>query len=124
NFVLTLADHAQNGFFDRDEWIGVIASAVAVGVLFAVLVIWDNRPLLGLALAVLVVQVIVGVLGAFYHLRAHLGAPATSHWDQFLYGAPIFAPLLFADLAALAAIGLWALDRARGTPPTTEEGPH
>ena len=27
------------------------------------------------------------------------------------YGAPAFAPLLFADLAVLAALGLWALDR-------------
>ena len=33
NFVLTLADHAQNGFFHPSEWIGVVAGAVAGGFL-------------------------------------------------------------------------------------------
>ena len=32
NFVLTLADHAQNGFFHPTEWIGVVASTSCVWV--------------------------------------------------------------------------------------------
>ena len=40
---------------------------------------------------------------------ADLRSPAGSLWDRFLYGAPLFAPLLFADLATLAALGLWGL---------------
>src|SRR3954466_15169584 len=44
NFVLSLADHAQNGFFRPEEWAGVVSAAAAVGVLTAVLTIPDNRP--------------------------------------------------------------------------------
>src|SRR5262245_34822858 len=68
NFALTLADHAQNGFFRPSEWIGVVASAWAVSTLCAVLVVYDNRPLLGLALAVMVAQVGVGLLGFYLHV--------------------------------------------------------
>ncbi len=29
--------------------------------------------------------------------------------DNFIYGAPVFAPLLFANLAILALIGIWEM---------------
>ncbi len=113
NFVLTLADHAQNGFFHPTEWIGVAASAWAVSSLGALLVVPDNRPLRRLVAGIVAVQVGVGLLGTYLHITANLGAPAGSLWDSFLYGAPLFAPLLFADLAVLAAIGIWGLARSR-----------
>src|SRR3954466_9575015 len=84
------------------EWVGVIASAWAVSSLCAVLVVYDNRPLVALALAVMAAQVLVGLLGFFLHVAADLNAPGGSLWERFLYGAPLFAPLLFADLALLA----------------------
>jgi len=112
NFVLTLADHEQNGFFHHDEWIGVVAAAAAVGTLTAVLLIYDNRPLLWLCFGVIVVQPAIGLLGAYLHIRANLAAPMGTLWQKFLYGAPAFAPLLFADLALLAILALWALARA------------
>ena len=118
NFVLTLADHAQNGFFHPTEWIGVVASAWAVSSLCAVLVVHDNPPLRRLALAIMAAQVGVGLLGFYLHAMADLRSPAGSLWDRFLYGAPLFAPLLFADLAMLAALGIWGLSRTRSVPPT------
>jgi hypothetical protein len=114
NFVLTLADHAQNGFFDHLEWVGVVASAWAMSVLLAVLVVPDNRPLLWLALAIMAAQVGAGLLGFYLHLAAILRAPAETLWDRVLYGAPVFAPLLFADLAILAALALWGVSRHQG----------
>jgi hypothetical protein len=111
NFVLCLADHAQNGFFHPAEWTGVIASAMAIGSLLAVLLIYDNRPLLRLCGGVMVAQAAVGVLGFFFHAAANLAQPVGSLWEKFLYGAPLFAPLLFPDLALLAVIALWALVR-------------
>ena len=56
----------------------------------------------------LVVQVAVGLLGFFLHARGNLGHTNATLWDSFIYGAPIFAPLLFADLALLGVLGLWA----------------
>ena len=38
NFVLSLTDHASNGFFARTEWIPVISSAFATGFLIVLLV--------------------------------------------------------------------------------------
>ena len=91
------------------EWIGVVASAWAVSSLCAVLVVHDNPPLRRLALAIMAAQVGVGLLGFYLHVMADLRSPAGSLWDRFLYGAPLFAPLLFADLATLAALGIWGL---------------
>jgi len=113
NFVLSLADHAQNGFFRPEEWIGVVSAAAAVGFLAAVLAVPENRPLIVLSAWVVAAQIAVGLLGFAYHVRANLDHPAGSLWSRFLYGTPAFAPLLFADLALLALLSFWALVRLR-----------
>jgi hypothetical protein len=51
----------------------------------------------------------VGVLGFVYHTAANLHGPSASLFDNFVYGAPSLAPLLFPNLALLAFIGLWVL---------------
>lgn len=112
NFVLCVCDHAQNGFFRPEEWAGVVAAASATGILSAVLIVPDNRPLLRLGHAVMLAQALVGFVGAYWHIQADLDRPIGTLWEKFLYGAPAFAPLLFADLAVLGALGLWALERA------------
>jgi hypothetical protein len=111
NFVLSLADHAQNGFFHPTEWIGVVSSALAFGFLTAVVAVPDNRPLRLAAAAVMVAQLAVGLLGFYLHVRGNLAKPSGSTWESFLYGAPAFAPLLFDDLALLGLLGLWAQSR-------------
>jgi hypothetical protein len=120
NLVLTLADHAQNGFFRPSEWIGVAAAAWAVSSLTAVLADAGSRLTLRLALGVMAAQVVVALLGFGLHVAADLHAPQTSLWDRLLYGAPVFAPLLFADLALLAVLGIWAVATAR---PAAPQGP-
>jgi hypothetical protein len=57
---------------------------------------------------VLGAQAVVGVVGFVLHALADLGRPSPSLVDRFVFGAPAFAPLLFADLALLGALGLWA----------------
>ncbi|WP_169973734.1 hypothetical protein [Tautonia rosea] len=109
NFVLCLADHAQNGFFYSSEWIGVISAAYAVGALFAVATFPTSRLTWRFAAVVMITQVIVGLVGFLFHLIPNLRSPMPTFWESFVYGAPIFAPLLFADLAILATFGLWAI---------------
>lgn len=109
NFVLSLADHAQNGFFRPSEWAGVIAAAIAFGFLIGVLAAPENGPLRRAAAAVMVAQMLVGVAGFYLHVEANLERPSASLWESFLYGSPAFAPLLFADLAILGLLGLWGL---------------
>lgn len=110
NFGLSLADHARNGFFDPREWIAVAAAAVGVGCVL-VAVLWPrSRPALRVAWAGLAVQALVGVLGLALHLMPLVTeASSASLWQRAVYGPPPFAPLLFVDLCAPAALGLWVL---------------
>lgn len=109
NFVLALADHAQNGFFNPAEWIGVISAAYAVGGLLAVAMSPGERAAWLLAGALMLAQVAVGLLGFVYHLAANLAGPMPTLWQGLVFGAPIFAPLLYANLAVLGGLGLWAI---------------
>lgn len=109
NFALSLADHAQNGFFDTREWIPVFSSALAIGFLCVATVRPRNRLFLRLCVPVLILQAGVGVAGFLFHFGANIEGPSGNMGDNFLYGAPIFAPLLFADLAVLAMLGTFDL---------------
>lgn len=109
NFILSLADHAQNGFFEWREWIPVVASAIAVGNLAAVVFVDRTKPALKFSAMVMILQIAVGLLGWYYHFCAILESEMDSLWEKIVYSAPVFAPLLFANLAILALIGLYSL---------------
>lgn len=112
NFVLSVLDHAQNGFFEPTEWIPVASAAFAVGFLVLRLAAPTTMPA-GACAVVLGLQAVVGVVGFALHVVANLRRPTGLPLDRFVFGAPAFAPLLFADLAALGGLGLWAQHRAR-----------
>jgi hypothetical protein len=111
NLGLSLLDHAQNGFFRWTEWVPVVAAAFGCSFLL-VAWIWPPVSPVRLAWSLLAVQSVVGVLGFILHVWGDWHREAAHVTDRFLYGAPAFAPLLFADLAVLAAIGLWARGRS------------
>ena len=108
NFVLSLTDHAANGFFLKTEWIPVISSAFATGFLIVPLIMRVTRRFLDLCLLVMFAQAFVGVLGFWFHLRANLIEPGHSLFSKLVNGAPPLAPLLFPNLVGLALIGMWA----------------
>ncbi len=108
NFALSVLDHAQNGFFHASEWIPVVASAFAIG--FLLVALWDREPRFRrLTYGVLVAQLLVGVLGFVLHFLADLNGVSDDAYQNLIYGAPVFAPLLFANLAILAGFGVWAI---------------
>jgi hypothetical protein len=111
NFVFSLTDHAQNGFFNAAEWIPVVSSAFAVGFLVVPFGISVNAPYLRLCGMVLAVQAVVGLAGFGFHVAADLHQPGVSVFEQVLSGAPPMAPLLFPNLVVLGCIGLWAMSR-------------
>ena len=118
NFVLSLTDHASNGFFARTEWIPVISSAFATGFLIIPLMLTVTRRFLDLCLVVMLGQAFVGLLGFWFHMRANLVEPGHNIFDKLVNGAPPMAPLLFPNLVGLALIGIWAL-----IPHVSESGP-
>lgn len=107
NFALALADHAQNGFFHPTEWMAVVAAAI--GFAFLLVATWSSRSTQFLHLCgwVMGAQVLVGCLGAGLHVHAILNGPSASLLTNAIHSAPLFAPLLFADLAILGGLGLW-----------------
>ncbi len=111
-FVMALADHAQNGFFVVTEWIPVGAGALAIGFLVPSLGDRVTVPQLRLCAWVMGLEVAVGLLGFALHLLADVRGPSASLADNLRFGAPPFAPLLFANMALLAWLGLWSLARA------------
>ena len=109
NFVFSLTDHAENGFFDYREWVAVAASALAVGFLVTPLLITVSRKFLALCGALLVLESVIGVWGFLLHALFNLRGPSVHAFDNFIYGAPPMAPLLFPNLAALGLIALWRM---------------
>lgn len=109
NFIFSLADHAGNGFFNPFEWVPVAASAIAVGFLAVPLVMRVARPYIDLCAAILVLESGVGIWGFLLHAMANLRGPSVHAFDNFIYGAPPMAPLLFPNLMVLGIIGLWQM---------------
>lgn len=117
NFIFSVTDHAQNGFFRPVEWIPVIASALAVGFLVVPLFTRVNRGFINLCFAVLTLQILVGFIGFALHLHADFNDVGKNLFEKTVHGAPVFAPLLFPNLALLAGIGLWTLRANKGDLP-------
>ena len=113
-FALALGDHAQNGFFRPAEWLAVGAGAVGVAFLPLPLVARVPRSYLAILLGVMGAEAAVGAVGFVLHVLPVVGSGAEPLVDRVLYGAPPFAPLLFADLACLGALAVWDLG-AKGT---------
>jgi hypothetical protein len=106
NFVLCLLDHAQNGFWAPVEWISVVAGAfggvsVTTAALLGTLRDGERR----FVWWVLAAMLLTAAIGTTLHVVANLRAEGPL-LDRMRYGAPVFAPALFADLAILAALGL------------------
>ena len=109
NFVFSLSDHAENGFFNPLEWVPVVASAIAVGFLTVPLVMRVSRPYIDLCGAILLLEAGVGLWGFVLHAEGNLRGPSVHAFDNFIYGAPPMAPLLFPNLMVLGIIALWQL---------------
>lgn len=111
NFALSLCDHAQNGFFVKSEWISVGAAAMGVSFLLLALRADSGKSYLWICVYIMIAEILVGLLGAGLHVYANFTLPSGEFWDRIVFGAPVFAPLLFANLGLLGLIGLW--DRIR-----------
>jgi hypothetical protein len=107
NFVLSLTDHASNGFFNALEWLPVISAAVAFAFLLTPFLVRVTRLFLGVIAAVLGAQIIVGLIGFVFHMWSSLHGTSRTVFENVVSGAPPMAPMLFPNLAILGLYGLW-----------------
>jgi hypothetical protein len=103
----SLADHAGNGFFNSLEWVPVVASSFAIGFLTVPLILRVSRQYVNVCAMILLLEAAVGLWGFVLHATANLRGPSVHAFDNFVYGAPAMAPLLFPNLMLLGIIGLW-----------------
>ena len=109
NFIFSVTDHAQNGFFRQVEWVPVVASALAVGFLVVPLLVRVTGRYFRICFGVLALQALVGMIGFALHLHADWHGVGKNLFEKVVHGAPVFAPLLFPNLALLGAMGLRSL---------------
>jgi len=109
NFVFTLMDHAEDGFFNPFEWVPVFASGIAIGFLFAPLLMQVSRRFITVSAIILFFEAVVGVWGFILHAELNLNGPSVHWFDNFIYGASPMAPLLFPNLTLLGWIALYRL---------------
>lgn len=111
NFVFSLTDHAQNGFFNPIEWVPVATSALAIGFLIVPFLVRVNLSYLKLCALVLAGQAVAGLAGFAFHAASALRQPGATLFEKILTGAPPMAPLLFPNLVVLGLIAIWVLAR-------------
>ena len=114
NFVLSLTDHAADGFFRPIEWLPVISAAFAASFLVVPLFMRVQRTFLRACAGVLLFQVIVGFLGFFFHAQENTRNGSVFSFQDLVNGAPPMAPLL-PNLAPLGLIAVWVLYRSQET---------
>jgi len=110
NFILSLCDHAQNGFFLLAEWIPVVSSAYAVAFFAVAALMPRDGSFLRACMYLAGVQAIVGAIGFVLHINGISGGVSSLLRENILFGPPLFAPLLFSNLAVLVGIGLYDLN--------------
>lgn len=98
-------EHAQEGYLSWTMWLPVAAGGLCAGALIGHSL--RREPPLGELLAVAgaaLLAVPLGILGFAFHASFDAAATGTISLERMVHGAPLFAPLLFADLGMLALI--------------------
>lgn len=108
--------HSISGTIKTNEWIPIVFGiAAGVVLLLAGLIAFRNRPVATvLANVVFLGSIIVGLLGAYFHLvRANLiggGAPVSETVSVLIWAPPFLGPLFFALNGVLGISAAWIED--------------
>ena len=105
--VSSVLDHMRAGF--HNLWVWVPTSIGIFGALVAVTVGEIDAPTqadLTTYLVTMVVLLVVGPLGLVFHVLYNLGAGNAIVIERFLSGAPILAPMLYANMGLLGLLVL------------------
>ncbi len=105
--ISSVLDHARVQF--QNPWLWIPTLAGVIGTVAAVALGALDRPTrtdLALYALSMVLLVVVGVVGAVLHIDVNLTARGTVVGERFLRGAPVLAPLLFADMGTLGLLVL------------------
>lgn len=106
--VSSALDHSRQSWSNAYFWlpliVGVFATAVSAG-MGAI-----NRKLtpedVTVYVAAMFLLIIVGVIGAYFHIQADLTSQSTIVPERFLRGAPFMSPLLYSNMGIVGLLAL------------------
>jgi hypothetical protein len=105
--VSSVLDHARLNF--ADPWLWLPTAVGVFGTVAAVMLGAIARPTradLFTYMVAMILFIIVGMIGAWLHFGSNLIAGGTIVQERFLRGAPLLAPLLFANVGMLGLLVL------------------
>jgi hypothetical protein len=103
--ISSVLDHARTGFVN--SWLWVPTAAGVFGTVVAVTLGAIERPTradLIIYTGTMLLLIAVGVVGAVLHIGDNLTSRGVFVVERFIRGAPVLAPLLFADMGTLGLI--------------------
>ena len=103
----SVIDHAKTNFDNPWLWVPTIVGSFAVLVTMAMGAFSRlGRGDLITYLVTMALLVGAGLLGTFFHIQRNLGNLGIIVDERFIHGAPLLAPLLYANMAVLGIIVL------------------
>lgn len=105
--ISSVLDHARTNF--SNPWLWVPTAAGLMGTLTPLVMGFLRKPTrrdTWIYMAVMLAILLVGTLGAGLHALTNLVGQNEVVWERFIRGAPLLAPLLFADIATLGLLVL------------------
>ena len=105
--ISSVLDHARTNF--SNPWLWIPTAAGVLGTVTPILIGFYRKPsrtdIWGYIIAMLTI-ILVGTIGAGLHIFSDLASNNGIILERFIRGAPILAPLLFADIATLGLLVL------------------
>jgi hypothetical protein len=106
--VMSVLDHARNHFVNPWLWLptvtGIFAASVTLAMGFFRKI---ERSDLIIYVTVMIIMALVGLTGVYFHILHNLNGQGTFVGERFLKGAPMMAPLLFANMALFGLLILF-----------------
>ena len=105
--ISSVLDHARTNFVNPWLWIPTFTGMFAVVVCIAMGAFTRlSKADLVTYLITMILLIVVGLTGAILHLERNLTEQGTLLGERFLRGAPMLAPLLFANMGLLGLLVL------------------
>jgi len=105
--ISSVLDHARSNFSNPWVWVpltvGIFGTAVALTLGF---IKTPRRADLTVYLAAMLLMILTGMIGLLLHIRFDLTTQGAIVFERMIRGAPVMAPMLFADMGTIGLIAL------------------
>lgn len=119
--ISSVLDHARTNF--SNPWLWLPTSIGVFGTVVALVLGATEKPTrndLFTYFGAMILMILVGMLGSGLHVLQNLTAQGQIVDERFLRGAPVLAPLLFADIASIGLLALLDPQERIADPKNTE----